>query len=79
MKQTDLLKLLKQNNISENSYDILDKGFVAASEGYLVVQEEGVYCLYYCERGHKELLCSSSNLEAVLDELAEEVVSGKAE
>lgn len=75
MKQTELLKLLEQSNISKNSYDILDKGFVAASEGYLVVQEDGVYCLYYCERGKKDLLCTAGKLEIVLDEMAQELAS----
>lgn len=79
MKQTDLLKLLKQSNISENSYDILDKGFVAASEGYLVTQEDGVYCLYYCERGNKELLCTAKSLEIVLDEFAQEMANNNAD
>lgn len=70
MKQTELLKLLEESSISRNRYDILDKGFVAVSDGYLVSQEDDVYCLYYCERGRKGILCSSSNFEIILDEMA---------
>ncbi len=75
MKHTELLKLLEENNISKNSYDILDKGFITASDGYLVTKEKGKFCLYYSERGKKELITTDSDLEKIFDALAQEITA----
>lgn len=75
MKQTELLKLLEANKISKNSYDILDKGFITASDGYLVTNEGSKFCLYYSERGKKELIKAGSDLEKIFDALAQEITA----
>ena len=75
MKQTELLKLLEANNVSKNSYDILDKGFITGSDGYLVTKEDSNYCLYYCERGKKELIKTDTDLEKIFDALAQEITA----
>lgn len=75
MKQTELLKLLEANKISKNSYDILDKGFITASDGYLVTNEGSKFCLYYTEKGNKELIATDSDLEKIFNALAQEITA----
>lgn len=69
--------IMKQEGISEYSYDILGTGRVKGYDGFVIAKSKKGYDLYYMERGEKTFLAwFSDEHEASVAFLKEFIRSG---
>ena len=76
MNIKELRSIFIKEEIPDGAYDIVDKGWVTASDGVILRENEGVYEMVYSERGVEEVLQESDNENTICIAFIKEMARG---